>query len=140
MDYEICLITTMTHLAGFACVFPEGERLAFIVDERAKGNGAGDLEKVRTAMRRIHRDSLRGRIGPAGYDSSAEVAGLQAADLLAHECLLQRINELDGRENRREFERLSPQILAHRSFHGSKDGDEHQLIHLTGLFSDHAPS
>jgi len=126
-SYKICLIYALLNLTGFARGFRPQERVAYIVDERMKGSGAGDLEAVRHQLRTTGPSEFRRRVGPAAYDSSAEVIPLQAADLLAHECLLNRLNELHGAPPRMELARMKNRLGPCKSLHIELDDDDPDL-------------
>ncbi len=81
-DYLLCVATCMTALTTVASVYPTGERVAYIVDDRDKIR-----ETVQYYRRRLRESSIKRisqRVGPLAFDDSAQVLPLQAADLLAH--------------------------------------------------------
>jgi hypothetical protein len=108
-DYWVGLYSCMSSLAAVSNTYPVGERVAFLVDDRKKG--AGYLEAVRRTLRKDDDQlGLGHRIGPAAFDDSVEILGLQAADLLAHEGYLQRLNEIEKQPSRQEYVAIAPRI------------------------------
>jgi hypothetical protein len=116
IDYGFCAKYCMAQMVLLADAFPVGERIAFIVDERSKG--VGDLQEIRRELRFDSPPQAGKRVGPIGYDSSADVLPLQAADFLAHEVFMQRVNEINHRPSRETFTKfLTPRMVSRDTFH-----------------------
>lgn len=110
-EYAFCLFECMATMGVYAEYnAPPGQRIAFIVDERAKHTD--ELHRVRRALRETREAwGTPSRIGPAAFDNGLDVVPLQAADLLAHEFHLQRLGEIEGHAPLRpEFLALKPQV------------------------------
>lgn len=133
-DYAVAMFYCLYDLTVLSGSYPRGERVAYLVDQRAKGSARGTLEKIRQKLR--EEKALRPRIGPACYDDSAEVLPIQAADLLAHVCLLQRRDELNGLAARREFVEMAAKIPVYRPLHVEAIDGRSNLVGLRDLFYD----
>jgi hypothetical protein len=117
LDYNATAVLCMANAALYVdATYPEGERIAFMFDERGKGKD--ELEVMRRYLRSHW--SAGKRIGPATFDDSALVVPLQAADFLAYEAHRVYTKMLETDPPRRGavsdiWIALSPQIIGLRS-------------------------
>jgi hypothetical protein len=111
MCFQNCLID----LAGTAArQFSPTEKVAFIVDERAKVKH--HVETARVMLRTTAPRAIRERIGPLSFDNSVAMVPLQAADLLAYETHRVVRGSLFGQQIRPEAQALRHRIQATTTF------------------------
>lgn len=98
----------LVHVAEI--LYADGERVAFIFDERQKGRGG--IEAIRQKLKSRFSQRLARRMGPMESNSSREILPLQTSDLLAYWTYLQRQQELSrsSRADDRLLSMLSPVV------------------------------
>ena len=110
-DYLACACHCMVLLIHIAAIrHVEGERVAFLFDERQKGRGK--IQEIKKNIKARLRAALAKRVGPMESDGSLEILPLQAADLLAYWAYPRRQHELRRSSERDDalLEVMSPTL------------------------------
>ena len=133
--YHLCFQYLLVEIARKAVSCPEGEEVAFILDERAKVTGAA--QKLRLLVKDWRKFECCNRIGALAFHSSLKIVPLQAADWFANETYKAMFNQLEGdkpQQKRKPLELLEKHIVTSQYFYQ----DNLQRLHVTIKFEQRA--
>ena len=116
--YHLCFQYLLVEIARKAVNYPEGEEVAFILDERAKVKGRA--LKLRLLVKDWSNFECRDRIGTVAPHSSEIIVPLQAADWFAYEtykAMFNRLEDAKPRNKRKTLQLLEKHLVTSQYFY-----------------------